>query len=169
MDDVLPPRIRPMTPYDEPGLVALFREMQAHYHVPCPPEDVILADLRSLPGGVTLLLALDPEVVGVATLGMIYPGPGLRPGLFLKDLFVTASRRGGGVGRALLRAAARLALERGMGRLDWTADRGNASLLALYRGLGAVEQGEKLFFRLSGDPLQALAAEDLDGAARRRG
>lgn len=74
--------ISPFLPADGPDLAALFREMQAHYRVPCPPDDVILADPQSLPAGVTLLLARAPGVVGVATLGTIYPGPGLRRGLF---------------------------------------------------------------------------------------
>jgi GNAT superfamily N-acetyltransferase len=41
----------------------------------------------------------------------------LRRGLFLKDLFVSASRRREGVGRALMRASARLVLDAGGGRL----------------------------------------------------
>lgn len=149
--------ISPFTPADGPGLVALFREMQAHYRVPCPPDDVILADLQSLPAGVTLLLAHAPGVVGVATLGTIYPGPGLRRGLFLKDLFVTASRRSEGIGAVLMRAAARHGVATGASRLDWTADQDDAPLLAFYRGLGATGVPEKLFFRLSGDMMQTLA------------
>ena len=156
----------PFTPADGPDLVALFREMQAHYCVPCPPDDAILADLQSLPIGVTLLLARAPGVVGVATLGTIYPGPGLRHGLFLKDLFVTVSRRGEGIGAALMRAAARHGVAIGASRLDWTADQDDAPLLAFYRGLGAMEIPEKLFFRLSGDAMHTLAqGESLVSAA----
>lgn len=142
------------------ALVALLREMQAHYRVPCPLDDVVLRDLAGLPAGVVVLVAVEPDgtVVGVATLGPVYPGPGLRAGLFLKDLFVAARRRGAGVGTALLREAASLALARGLGRIDWTADRGDAPLLALYRHLGAAEQPEKVFFRLTGPALAALAA-----------
>ena len=149
--------IAPFVPADGPDLVALFREMQAHYCVPCPPDDAILADLQSMPAGVTLLLARAPGVVGVATLGMVYPGPGLRRGLFLKDLFVTASRRGEGIGAALMQAAARHAVATGASRLDWTADHDNTPLLAFYRGLGATEVPEKLFFRPAGDAMRALA------------
>ena len=149
--------ISPFTPADGPDLVALFREMQAHYRVPCPPDDAILADLQSLPAGVTLLLARAPGIIGVATLGTIYPGPGLRRGLFLKDLFVTASRRGEGIGVALMRAAARHSIATGASRLDWTADHDDAPLLAFYRGLGATGVPEKLFFRLSGDAMHTLA------------
>lgn len=151
------PDVSPFAPGDEPGLVALFREMQAHYGAPCPPDARILADLRDLPPGVTLLVARRPGVVGVAALASVYPGPGLRRGLFLKDLYVTAARRGEGVGSALVRAAARFALARGGGRLDWTADRADAPLLAFYRRLGAAEQPEKLFFRLGEAAMRTLA------------
>ena len=152
--------VRTMTPGDAPGLVVLFHEMQAHYRVPCPPDDTILQDLQNLPAGVAVLVAADPGVVGVATLGTICPGPGLRPGLFLKDLFVSAERRGGGVGAALLRGAAQLAVERGLARIDWTVDREDARLLAFYRRTSAAEQSEKLFFRLAGDALKALASNE---------
>lgn len=103
------------------------------------------------------MVARDHEVVGVAALVAVWPGPGLRRGLFLKELFVTASRRGQGIGRGLMRAAAQLATENGMGRIDWTADRDDAALLAFYRSLDAAELPKKLFFRLSGNPLPTLA------------
>lgn len=151
--------VSPFAPGDEPGLVALFREMQAHYRAPCPPDGEILADLRALPAGVTLLVARAPDAIGVAALAAVWPGPGLRRGLFLKELFVTASRRGQGIGAALMRAAARLTIEGGWGRIDWTANRNDAPLLTFYRDLGAAEQREKLFFRLGKDVLHALAAE----------
>ncbi len=133
--------------------------MQAHYRVSCPPSTEILADLRALPAGVVLLVARAPGVVGAAALAAVWPGPGLRRGLFLKDLFVTASRRGEGIGAALMRTAARFAVDGGWGRIDWTAARDNAPLRAFYRGLGAAEQREKVFFRLGGDALRALAAD----------
>lgn len=153
-------RIAAFSMADAPGLVPLLREMQAHYRAPCPPDDEILADLRTLPAGVTLLLAHAPHVVGIASLTNIYPGPGLRRGLFLKDLYVASERRRAGVGLALMRAAARLAVDTGCNRLDWTADRDDASLLGFYRALGARETPEKLFMRLSADALREAARRD---------
>lgn len=150
-------QVRPLVPGDELGLLAVLREMQAHYRVSCPPDADILADLRNLPPGVTLLVARDPGVVGFAALAAVWPGPGLRRGLFLKELFVTASRRGRGIGSALMRAAARMAVETDAGRIDWTADYDDAPLLAFYRNLDAVEYPTKLFFRLSGNALLKLA------------
>lgn len=156
---------RRMGSEDISGTAALFQEMQAHYRVACPPLDEITAKLAKLPEGVSVLVAADPSVVGFAAVGAIFPGPGLKPGLFLKELFVSARARGSGAGTALMRAVARLAVERGFARLDWTADRGDARLLSFYDAMGAVEQSEKVFFRLTGQALTHLAASRVGGSS----
>lgn len=151
---------------DVTSTAALFQEMQAHYRVACPPLPEIVARLSRLPEGVGVLVAADPAVVGFAALSAIFPGPGLSPGLFLKELFVSASARGRGVGTALMRAAAHVAVARGYARLDWTADRTDARLLRFYAALGAAEQSEKVFYRLSGRALTDIACSgsyDEDG------
>lgn len=58
----------------------------------------------------------------------------------MKELFVSAEARGAGVGKALVYAVARIAVEQGHKRVDWTADRDNPTLLSLYAGLGALVQ-----------------------------
>ena len=148
------------TPADAAALVPLFQEMQRHYDVPCPPEATILRDLAKLPEGVGMLVAETDQIVGFGAFGAIYPGPHLKPGLFLKELFVAESARGLGAGRALMRALAAHAVERGYGRIDWTADRDDLRLLGFYDGLGAVRQEAKLFYRLSGVELAGLAERD---------
>lgn len=137
---------------------ALFQEMQAHYRVACPPLDEITAKLAKLPEGVSVLVAADPSVIGFAAVGAIFPGPGLKPGLFLKELFVSAGARESGAGTALMQAVARMAVERGFARLDWTADRSDARLLSFYEAMGAVEQSEKVFLRLTGQALTRFVA-----------
>ena len=114
-----------------------------------------------------MLVAASPAVIGFAALGAIFPGPDLKPGLFLKELFVSAEARGRGIGTALMRAAARLAVERGFARLDWTADRGDERLIRYYEGLGGAPQTEKVFFRLSGQALADLATAGADGRGER--
>lgn len=154
-----------MTVEDVPGLVALMREMQAHYGVPCPPDAAIARDLADLPPGTTILVARPadgPEgrpLLGFAALNAVYPGPSLRRGLFLKELYVAAEVRGAGIGRELLAEAARFARAGGYARLDWTADRSDPGLLGFYRRTGALEHPEKAFFRLAGEALAALAGD----------
>ena len=104
------------------------------------------------------MVAETDRIIGFAAFAAIYPGPGLRSGLFMKELFVTAGSRGQGVGKALIQAVARVAVERGHSRVDWTADRNDSGLLRYYSGLGALAQDEKVFYRLTGDALTSLAA-----------
>ncbi|HEV2503443.1 MAG TPA: GNAT family N-acetyltransferase [Mesorhizobium sp.] len=133
--------------------------MQQHYRVPCPAREVILADLANLPAGVEILVAETDRLIGFATFSTIYPGPGLKSGLFLKDLFVSETARGSRAGTSLLRALARIAVLRGMSRVDWTADRDNTRLLAFYDETGASREEEKVFFRLKGQALKDFAGE----------
>jgi GNAT superfamily N-acetyltransferase len=76
--------------------------------------------------------------------------------LFLKDLYVTAAARSLGVGRALLAAAARTALEEDYCRIDWTTDAANEGAQRLYDRLGVPRQ-DKRFYRLAGDDLKKFA------------
>jgi len=132
--------------------------MQAYYHMPCPPSETILDGLAKLPQGVEILIAERAgALLGFASACALYPGPGLASGFFPKELYVSHEARGSGIGRALMRALAELALSRGHRRLDWTADAGNPELMRFYESLGAVAQTEKVFFRLTGDALAATA------------
>ncbi|GAC1319421.1 MAG: hypothetical protein NVSMB28_09290 [Collimonas sp.] len=76
------------------AVAVLMEEMQAHYSVPCPSRETILAGLQSRPPGTELLIAEDGDsVLGFAAFSAIYPGPWLQPGIFLKDLFVSKRHR----------------------------------------------------------------------------
>jgi GNAT superfamily N-acetyltransferase len=138
---------------DHAALAALFEEMQAHYNAPCPSRAVILEGLSTMPAGTEILVAGQQEIMGFAAIAPVYPGPGLGSGLFLKELFVSKRHRGSGVGKRLMQGLAKLALERGHGRVDWTADRDDPRLRAFYDGLGGTSKPEKLFYRLDGAAL----------------
>lgn len=150
--------IRLAQPEDHQALAALMVEMQGHYEVPCPPRDEILAGLAALPVGVDILVAArDGAILGFASACNLYPGPGLKSGFFLKELYVADAARGMGLGRALMQALAELAIERGHKRIDWTADVDDGPLLRFYERFGAVPQTKKLFYRLTGDALLKAA------------
>ena len=83
-----------------------------------------------------------------------------RRGLYLEDLFVEPEHRGHGYGRALLRHLARLAVERGCGRFEWSVLDWNTDAQAFYRSLGAVVMPDWRITRVTGDALAALAATD---------
>jgi len=82
-----------------------------------------------------------------------------RPGLYLEDLFVVPEQRGNGVGRALLKELARIALERGCGRLEWAVLNWNVEAIKFYERLGARPNSEWTVYRLTGEALTALGRE----------
>jgi GNAT superfamily N-acetyltransferase len=81
-----------------------------------------------------------------------------RPGIYLEDLFVFPDYRRRGLGRRLLAHLARIAVERGYGRVDWAVLDWNTDALRFYRSIGAVTIDEWTVCRLTGDALPALAA-----------
>lgn len=140
------------------ALATLMEEMQAHYRVACPPRAEIVAGLEAMPPGAEILVAEEHRsVLGFAAFSAIYPGPGLKPGIFLKELYVGGSQRGRGLGRALMQKLASLARERGLARIDWTVEAENTRLLSFYEELGGTRKTDKLVFRLDGDALARLA------------
>ena len=78
-------------------------------------------------------------------------------GLYLEDLFVKPEHRGLGYGKALLVHLARLAVDRGCGRFEWSVLGWNEPAIGFYRRLGAQPMEEWHLFRLTGAPLEALA------------
>ena len=84
-----------------------------------------------------------------------------RRGLYLEDLYVRPVFRRRGYGRALLVYLARLAVERGCGRFEWTVLDWNAAAIGFYEQLGAQVLPEWRITRVTGAALTALAAQPL--------
>lgn len=82
-----------------------------------------------------------------------------RAGIYLEDLFVLPEHRGKGYGKALLQYLARLAVERGCGRLEWACLDWNEPSIRFYRSLGAVPMDEWTVYRLSGQVLEQMAGK----------
>jgi GNAT superfamily N-acetyltransferase len=76
-----------------------------------------------------------------------------KPGIWLEDLFVRPTARGGGLGKALLTQVARLAAERGCARLEWSVLDWNEPAIGFYRKLGARPMDEWRIMRVDGDAL----------------
>ena len=81
-----------------------------------------------------------------------------KPGLYLEDLFVLPEYRGQGVGKAMLRHLAGVALERGCGRFEWWVLDWNEPSIEFYRRQGAVAMDEWTVFRVTGEALERLAS-----------
>ncbi|MCI8442239.1 MAG: GNAT family N-acetyltransferase [Provencibacterium sp.] len=80
-----------------------------------------------------------------------------RAGLYLEDLFVRPEFRGRGYGKALLRQLARIAAEKGCGRMEWCCLDWNQPSIDFYRSLGAKPMDSWTLYRLEGDTLEKLA------------
>jgi GNAT superfamily N-acetyltransferase len=81
------------------------------------------------------------------------------PGIYLEDLFVVPEHRGRGIGRALLKHLARVAVERGCGRLEWSVLDWNRDAIGFYERLGARANSDWTVYRLTGEALTALGRE----------
>jgi len=106
-----------------------------------------------------VLLAIDAgEPIGFALFFVSFSTFLGRPGIYLEDLFVRETARGRGVGQALMRALAAIAVRRGYGRLEWAVLDWNAPAIEFYRRLGADVLDDWRVCRLTGAALDRLAS-----------
>jgi GNAT superfamily N-acetyltransferase len=80
-----------------------------------------------------------------------------KPGIYLEDLFVRPEARGSGLGKALLKRLAQLAVERDCARLEWSVLDWNTPSIEFYRSFGAKAMDEWSVFRLDGKALERMA------------
>lgn len=80
-----------------------------------------------------------------------------RAGIYLEDLYVEPAHRGQGIGTALFRELARIAVARGCGRLEWWCLDWNTPSIDFYRSLGAEAMDDWTVYRISGETLGKLA------------
>jgi hypothetical protein len=151
------------TPGQTEAVVDALHALSRHYHgdAALPREAVrrnLVDNMLAADSGVRIVVASDgAEVAGLATIALLYPAPQERGQMFMKDLFVRERWRGAGLGQQLMGFIARHALARHCVRFDWTTERTNLGAMAFYERLGAKPVPEKVYFRLTGDDLEALA------------
>ena len=80
-----------------------------------------------------------------------------RAGIYLEDLYIKPSMRNQGLGKMMLKQLAKLALERGCGRLEWWCLDWNRSSISFYLALGAEPMNDWTVYRIAGDTLDLLA------------
>ncbi len=85
-----------------------------------------------------------------------------QPGIYLEDLFVRPEARGKGYGKRLLAYLAKLAVNRGCGRLEWWVLDWNQPAIDFYISLGAQPMSEWTVQRITGKSLTGLAKMALD-------
>jgi len=100
---------------------------------------------------------LGEEAVGLALYFFNFSTFLGRRGLYLEDLYVQPAWRGKGIGKSLLQALAKVAVEKQCGRMEWAVLDWNTPAIGFYRGLGARILDEWRIVRLDGDGIEALA------------
>jgi GNAT superfamily N-acetyltransferase len=155
--------ITPATPSDIPVILDFIRELAEYEHLshtvtatennlrqhlfgPSPAAEVLLAKIHDKPVGFALYFTTFSTFLA-------------RPGIWLEDLFVLPEFRHQGIGRALLKAVASIAIKRNCGRLEWSVLDWNQPAIQLYKKLGAIPMNDWTTQRLTGDALSRLAGE----------
>jgi GNAT superfamily N-acetyltransferase len=155
--------IRPATRADAPTIASLVRELAEYeklLHEAKAGADDFLRELESPNPVIHVLIAeWNGEPAGFALYFFNFSTFVGRPGLYLEDLFVRPSQRQHGIGRALLRALARIATERGCGRMEWAVLDWNEPALRFYKSLDARQMKEWIIHRLTPVEIARLAAE----------
>ena len=151
-----------VTEADVPLVLEMIRELAEYErlsHMVTATEDLLRETLFGARPAAEVLLAWDgAECAGFALFFANYSTFLAKPGIYLEDLFVKPHARGKGFGLALLREVARLAAERGCGRVEWSVLDWNEPSIGFYKKLGATPMNEWTTFRLTGDALERLAA-----------
>ena len=160
--------IRPAEPRDVPTLVRLITalaeyekltrllditpaKLHAQLFGPRPPAEALVAEVGE---GSSL------QVVGFALFFTNFSTFLCRPGLYLEDLFVLPEHRGAGLGRALLKHLAAMAVERGCGRFEWSVLDWNEPAIRFYEAMGATMLPDWRICRATGDALLKIARPD---------
>ncbi|MGE4298960.1 MAG: N-acetyltransferase family protein [Desulfovibrionaceae bacterium] len=131
--------IRPATAADVEAMVGLLNALfsiEADFQPDPARQRRGLRMLLSAQTACVLVAEMDGEVAGMCTCQLVVStAEGGFSGL-VEDVVVADSRRGGGIGRALLDAATAWAVERGATRLQLLADADNAPACAFYSHIG---------------------------------
>jgi GNAT superfamily N-acetyltransferase len=154
-------RIVRATPAEAPVILEMIKglaEYEKLSHTVVATEKQIRDTLFGPDAAAEVLLAeSNGEWVGFALFFRTYSTFLAQPGLYLEDLYVKPHARGKGFGTALLTELAKLAFERGYGRVEWAVLAWNEPSIGFYKKLGAVPMDGWTTFRLTGDALWKLA------------
>ncbi|WP_030784699.1 GNAT family N-acetyltransferase [Streptomyces sp. NRRL S-920] len=156
--------IRTATPADIPVIHALVRDLATYEKAPdeakATEEQLREALFGERPAAFAHIAQDDAsgEVVGFALWFLNFSTWRGVHGIYLEDLFVRPEARGGGHGKALLTELARICVERGYERLEWSVLDWNEPSINFYKSLGARPQDEWTVYRLTDDALTSLGA-----------
>jgi GNAT superfamily N-acetyltransferase len=153
--------IRFAEPTDVPTLLALVRELAEYENaadqVAASEAQLAEALFGPKPAAEALIAEQDDRAVGLALFFHNFSTWTGRRGLYLEDLYVQPEARGAGIGKALLKRLAEIAVARGCARFEWAVLEWNQPAIDFYRAMGAEMMDEWRICRVTGDALAALA------------
>ena len=156
--------IRAAVPADVPAIVGLIRELaefeQLGHLVKVTPQSLEPHLFGVRPVAEALVVELDRQVVAFALFFTNFSTFLGQPGLYLEDLYVQPAHRRAGIGRALLRQLATLAVQRQYGRFEWSVLDWNQDAISFYTSMGATLMTDWRICRVAGESLTALARPD---------
>jgi len=154
-------KIRTARLADVPTILQLIRDLATYERAPnevTATEEQLVDVLFGEKPAAEVLLAFESETpVGFAVFFHNFSTWLGRPGLYLEDLFVKPEMRGKGYGHALLVDLAKIARDRGCGRMEWAVLDWNDPAIQFYHKLGAKPMNEWTVFRLTRDGIARLA------------
>ena len=153
--------IRPATPADVAHIKSMIRELaefeKLEQHVVATEENLHEALFSPRPDCEAVIGEAGGEVVCFALFFHNFSTFLTKRGLYLEDLYGRQAHRGKGDGGALLRHLARLAVERGCGRFEWSVLDWNAPAISFYQSMGADVLPDWRICRVTGQALTQLA------------
>lgn len=157
--------IRPATRDDVPLILSLIRELADYERAPQDAKATAVDLDRNLfgegfgrgPTAECLIGVIDGVPQGFALFFSNFSTWIGRSGIYLEDLFVRPAARGFGLGKALLREIARIAVARNCGRMEWSVLDWNTPAIGFYKSLGAVAMDEWTVYRMTEGAIRQLA------------
>jgi GNAT superfamily N-acetyltransferase len=153
-------RIEPATERDVPLLLKLIKDLAEYErlsHAVSATEATLRESLFEKRAAEAVIGYADDEPVGFALFFQTFSTFVGVPGMYLEDIFVAPAWRRRGFGKALLAHLAKIAVERGYGRVEWSVLDWNTPAIGFYTKIGARPLDEWTVYRLTGEALNDLA------------
>jgi GNAT superfamily N-acetyltransferase len=155
--------IRPAVEADVPVILDLIKQLAEYEklsHEMIATEDAMRAALFGpRPAAEVLLAFLKQQPVAYAVYFQTYSTFLARPGFYLEDIFVKPEHRKKGIGKHMLAQLAKIAVQRGCGRFEWSVLDWNKPAIEFYTSIGARPMDAWTVYRLTSDALESLATQ----------
>ncbi|MDF1756031.1 MAG: GNAT family N-acetyltransferase [Verrucomicrobiales bacterium] len=154
-------KIRPAVPGDCDSIHRLLMELAEYekitHWVESTPASTHQALFGDQPAAGALVAEVEGIIIGTAVFFHNYSTFIGKQGLYLEDIYITPEQRGKGIGKAILKELARLAVKRNCGRMEWTVLDWNQPAIDFYDKIGGEMLDEWRIVRMNREGIEALA------------